>query len=127
MYMFPRIIVHSPDQASTFYREAFGAKEVFRAPLLDDGRPSVIDHQIGDSSLRVSPAVSEWGWLAPDDVGGSPVLLEIDAEDPDAVGEQMIAHGAETIVPIENRAYGKRSGRIRDPFGHLWIITGELR
>lgn len=125
--MFPRIIVHDPDRASTFYQNAFGAKEVFRAPLLDDGRPSVVDLRVGDSSLRVSPAVSEWGWLAPDDIGGSAVLLEIEAGDPDAVGDQMITHGANAIVPIENRPYGKRSGRIRDPFSHLWIITGELR
>lgn len=39
----------------------------------------------------------------------------------------MIAHGAEVIVSIKNQPYGKRSGCIRDPFGHLWIITGELR
>lgn len=39
----------------------------------------------------------------------------------------MIAHSAEAVVAIENRPYGKRSGRIRDPFGHLWIITGKLR
>ena len=43
------------------------------------------------------------------------------------VGERPVAHGAEVVVPIENRPYGKRSGRIRDPFGHLWIITGALR
>ncbi|GAA2600323.1 VOC family protein [Actinomadura fulvescens] len=127
MHMFPRIIVSDPDHASAFYKDTLGAEEVFRAPPLDDGRPSVIDHRVGDSSLRISPAVSEWGWLAPGDIGGSPVLLEVEVDDPDGIGERMSARGAEVIVPIENRPYGKRSGRIRDPFGHLWIITGDLR
>ncbi|MDQ3885439.1 MAG: VOC family protein [Actinomycetota bacterium] len=95
--------------------------------MVRTGRPTVVDHRIGDYSFRVSPAVSAWGWLSPSDLGGSAVLLEIEVDDPDAVGERMTTHGAEVVVPIENRFYGKRSGRIRDPFGHLWIITGELR
>lgn len=122
----PRLIVSDPDGASAFYQQVLGAEEVFRA-LGDDGRPTVVDHRIGHSSFRVSPAVAAWGWTSPEDLGGSPVLMEIDVEDPDAVGERMTAHGAEVVVPIENRPYGKRSGRLRDPFGHLWIITGELR
>ncbi|MBG6092028.1 VOC family protein [Actinomadura viridis] len=116
-----------PDGASAFYQDALGAEQVFRAPPGDDGRPTMIDHRIGASTFQLSPAVSAWGWLSPDDLGGSAVLLEIEVDDPDGVGERMIAHGAEVVVPIENRPYGKRSGRIRDPFGHLWIITGELR
>ncbi|MGI5171745.1 VOC family protein [Spirillospora sp. CA-253888] len=123
----PRLIVSDPDRASAFYQDALGAEQVFRAPLGDDGRPTVVEHRLGGTAFRVSPAVAAWGWLSPQDLGGSAVLLEIEVEDPDAVGERMVAHGAEVAVPIENRPYGKRSGRIRDPFGHLWIITGELR
>lgn len=123
----PRLIVPDPDRASAFYQDALGAEQVFRAPLNDDGRPSVIVHRIGRSSFQVSPAVPSWGWLSPDDLGGSPVLLEIEVDDPDTVGERMITHGAEVVIPIENRPYGKRSGRIRDVFGHVWIVTGEPR
>ncbi|GAA0955013.1 VOC family protein [Actinocorallia libanotica] len=123
----PRLIVPDPDRASAFYQRALGAEQVFCAPAGDDGRPSMIDHRVGGSSFQLSPAVSAWGWLSPDDLGGSAVLLEIEVDDPDATGERMVAHGAEVVIPIENRPYGKRSGRIRDPFGHLWIITGELR
>ncbi|MEV0630724.1 VOC family protein [Nonomuraea wenchangensis] len=125
--LFPRLVVPDPELASAFYQVALGAEQVFSAPPGDDGRPSVIDHRVGGASFRVSPAVAAWGWLSPDDLGGSAVLLEVEVDDPDAVGERMVAHGAEVVVPIENRPYGKRSGRVRDPFGHLWIISGELR
>lgn len=123
----PRLIVPDPDSASAFYQKALGAEQVFRAPAGDDGRPAMIDHRIGDASFQLSPSVPAWGWLSPDGLGGSPVLLEIETADPDALGDRMTAHGAEVVVPIENRPYGKRSGRLRDPFGHLWIITGALR
>ncbi|WP_043634586.1 VOC family protein [Nonomuraea candida] len=126
-HVHPRLIVPDPDRASAFYQVVLGAEQVFRAPPDEDGRPSVIDHRLGPSSFRLSPAVSPWGWLSPDDLGGSAVLLEVEVGDPDAVGERMVAHGGEVVVPIENRPYGKRSGRIRDPFSHLWIITGALR
>ncbi|MEW9554383.1 VOC family protein [Nonomuraea sp. NPDC050783] len=125
--LLPRLIVPDPDRASEFYQAALGAEQVFRASLNDDGRPSVVDHRLGGSFFRLSPAVPSWGWLAPDETGGPGVLIEIEVDDPDATGERMIAHGAELVVPIENRPYGKRSGRVRDPFGHLWIITGEVR
>ena len=127
MHVCARLIVADPDGASAFYQEALGAEQVFRAPPIADGRPSVVDHRVGDFLLRVSPAVAEWGWLSPGDLGGSPVLIEMEVDDPDAVGKSMVTHGAEVVVPIENQAFGKRSGRIRDPFGHLWILTGELR
>ncbi|MGA4995460.1 VOC family protein [Nonomuraea bangladeshensis] len=125
--LFPRLVVPDPDLASAFYQVALGAEQVFSAPPGDDGRPSVIDHRVGGASFRVSPAVAAWGWLSPGDLGGSAVLVEIEVDDPDVVGERMVAHGAEVVVPIENRPYGKRSGRVRDPFGHLWIISGELK
>ncbi|MEV5827753.1 VOC family protein [Spirillospora sp. NPDC052242] len=124
---FPRLIVDDPVRASGFYREVLGAVEVFRAPLGEDGRPSVIDHRLGGASFRLSPAVSAWGWFSPGDLGGSAVLLEVEVGDPDGVAGRMVARGGEVVVPIENRPYGKRSGRVRDPFGHLWVITGELR
>jgi uncharacterized glyoxalase superfamily protein PhnB len=127
MRIFPRLIVPDPDRASAFYQDALGAEQVFRAPPIEDGRPSVVDHRIGDAFFRVSPAVSEWGWLSPNELGGSPILVEVEVADADAIGKSMTAQGAEVVVPIENRPYGKRSGRIRDPFGHLWIISGELR
>lgn len=127
MHLVPRLVVPDPDRASAFYRDTLGAEEVFRAAPGDDGRPTVIEHRLGGATFRVSPAVADWGWLSPDDLGGSPVLLEIVVDDPDAVGERMTAQGARTVVPIENRPYGLRSGRLRDPYGHLWILTGDLR
>lgn len=125
--LLPRLIVADPDRASDFYQKTLDAERVFTAPPIEDGRPGVVDHRVGDMFFRISPSVAAWGWLSPGDIGGSAVLVEVQTDEPDAVGERMLAEGAELVVPIANQPYGQRSGRIRDPFGHLWIITGELR
>jgi uncharacterized glyoxalase superfamily protein PhnB len=38
----------------------------------------------------------------------------------------MIEAGAAIVFPIDDQFYGKREGRLRDPFGHLWIISQPL-
>ncbi len=38
----------------------------------------------------------------------------------------MVEGGGTAIVSIEDRPWGKREGRIRDPFGHLWVISQDL-
>jgi uncharacterized glyoxalase superfamily protein PhnB len=35
----------------------------------------------------------------------------------------MVEHGAVVIVPIEDRPHGRCESRLRDPFGHLWILS----
>ena len=63
------------------------------------------------------------GLLSPDAVGGSPVLLRLETKTPDAVASRMVERGASIVIEIADRPYGKREGRVRDPFGHLWVLT----
>jgi PhnB protein len=32
----------------------------------------------------------------------------------------------EVVIPIQDRFYGKREGRVRDPFGHLWVLSRPI-
>ena len=36
---------------------------------------------------------------------------------------RLIVRGAHAI---KDRPYGTREGRIRDPFGHLWILSQQV-
>jgi uncharacterized glyoxalase superfamily protein PhnB len=56
-------------------------------------------------------------------IGGSPVLIHLTLADPDAACARMVELGGEVIIPIKDRPYGKREGRVRDPFGHLWVLS----
>lgn len=126
-YLFPKLIVVGADEAIAFYVQALGA--VVKARYDDDA--GTVVHaalSLGDGhGIAIAEAAEGWGWMAPAAADNSPVLLTVVSEDPDAIAQQMIDHGARVLIPIEDRAYGKREGRLQDPFGHLWIISGEVR
>lgn len=46
--------------------------------------------------------------------------------DVDAAWERAIAAGAEVIFPLDDHFYGERGGRIRDPFGHQWMLSQRI-
>ncbi|MBB4934985.1 putative glyoxalase superfamily protein PhnB [Lipingzhangella halophila] len=122
----PKLIVTDPDAAISFYSKALDAALALR--VADDN--DVVVHAeltMGGSMFALAQAVDEWGWHAPESLSGSPVLLTITASDPDSTAERMAQNGASIVIPVENRPYGKRQGRVRDPHGHLWIISGDHR
>ncbi|MCH9686631.1 MAG: VOC family protein [Deltaproteobacteria bacterium] len=122
-----RMVVDDPAAAIDFYVESLGGEEILR--LADDNLGGMIIHaevKIGQSMITLTQANPDHCNASPAALGGSPVLLSLEVEDADAIGAQMVANGAEVVIPIADRFYGKREGRLRDPFGHLWIITQTI-
>ncbi|MFG3254863.1 VOC family protein [Streptomyces sp. NPDC048172] len=122
---FPKLLVSDADAAIDFYTKALGADVALR--VADEGVVHHAELTVGEATLALAQSVPEWGWHDPVSLGGSPVLLTLDAADPDAAAQRMVDLGAELVIPVENRPYGKRQGRVKDPFGHLWVISGPLR
>jgi uncharacterized glyoxalase superfamily protein PhnB len=56
---------------------------------------------------------------------GIPVIMSLEVADADAVAERMLGAGATVIFPIADRGYGY-GGRLRDPFGHQWLIDQRI-
>lgn len=120
--LLPRLVVPDPDAAAEFYRVALGA-EVRARFTMPDGTVTNIDLEIGGTSLSLTAEVEDWGLLAPSTVGGSPVLLKLTVVDARHTRDQMVQAGAEEVVSVQDRPYGRCEGRVRDPFGHLWIVS----
>lgn len=118
----PRLVVPDPDAAAEFYRRALGA-EVLARFAMADGTVTNTDLAIGTASLSLTTEVQEWGLLAPRTVGGSPILLKLTVTDARQVRDRTVEAGADEVVPVEDRPYSRCEGRLRDPFGHLWIIS----
>jgi uncharacterized glyoxalase superfamily protein PhnB len=120
----PRLIVDDADAAVEFYRRALDAQA--RERIVVDGVVVNVRLEIGDASFTLASEVREWGLLSPSSVGGSSSLVTLDVVDARAVAAAMVSSGAEVLVPIEDRPYGRCEGRVRDPFGHLWVLSHSL-
>jgi PhnB protein len=124
--LLPKLLVSDADAAITFYTRALEAEVNLRVAD-DHGAVNHAELALDSAAFALAQSVAEWGWNDPRSMGGSPVLIMLTAPDPDATADRMVQHGAELVIPVDDRPYGKRQGRVRDPFGHLWVIGGELR
>lgn len=115
------IFVADADAAVAFYREVFGATELFRNHL-PDGRVLFVELAFGPGKLLVSEEIPELGAVGPHTLGGSPVLLLLELDDIDAVADLATRAGADIEMPITEMFWGERYGILRDPFGHRWAL-----
>ena len=111
--------------AMRFYASVFGAVEQFRLTE-PSGRIGHAEMQLGPTVLMLSDAYPEYDLVAPPgdrDIGCS-VHLHVD--DADAMSAAAVAAGATMVMPPADQFYGERSCRVRDPFGHTWLIGHEI-
>lgn len=115
------LVVRDAPRAIEFYKQAFGASELMR---LNDPGGNLIHAQIqiGDSPIDIAPEYAPHN-RSPQSLGGSTVPIDLYVEDVDALAERAIALGAKVIFPVADQFYGDRSGRLEDPFGHMWIVS----
>jgi PhnB protein len=112
------------DAAVTFYKKAFGAKEIVRNTY-PDGR-LVAEMAVGDARFRVADETPESGNLSPQPLNGTTVRINLLIADPDGFVSEAAETGAAESAPVADQAYGLRQGRIADPFGHHWLIGRPL-
>lgn len=121
----PYLAVRGAAAAIEFYKQAFGAKEVMRLRM-PDGKIGHAEIQIGDSRIMLSDEFPEYGNRSPEAFGGSPVTIHLWVEDVDVVARQAVAGGAKILIPVSDQFHGDRSGRLADPFGHVWIVSTHI-
>ncbi len=121
----PALSVTDVAAALAFYARAFGAIETLRLSM-PDGSLVHAEMTIGDSLFSLGSGAADLGNATPAALGATTVVMTLYVDDADVVVERAISAGAETIIPVADQFYGHRSGRIRDPFGHLWIVGAEI-
>ena len=52
--------------------------------------------------------------------------LRLHVDNADALLERAVAAGGTLVRPAADQFYGERSGTVRDPFGHEWMIGHEI-
>jgi PhnB protein len=123
--VFPYLRVRNAPAAIDFYKRTFGAQEKFRLTE-PKGRIGHAELQFGEALIMVSEEYPEFGILGPESIGGTGCSLHLHVDDCD----QLIAHavnmGASLLRPAADHFYGERSGTVRDPFGHEWLIGHNI-
>lgn len=121
----PYLAVVDAAKALSFYQEVFGAEERFRLVDKSNGQISHAELFIQGSLVMLAEENPAWN-KAPGSLGGTAVKLCLMVDNPDAVIEKAAAAGATVIMPPQDQFYGFRSGSIRDPFGHEWMLQREI-
>lgn len=119
------LVVSDSNAAIDFYKRAFGAIELYRLTS-PNGAIVHAEIKIGQSLVMLADEAPEHGSFAPKTIGGTPVILNLKVADVDTLAKAAVACGAEVLIPVADQFYGERSGRLRDPFGHLWIVGTHI-
>ncbi len=119
----PMLSVRNGAKAIEFYKAAFGAGELFRIEAPDGA--VVAQLSVGQSEFWVADESPEHKNFSPESLGGATVRMVMVVADPDVAFARAVKAGATVVVPVEDKEYGWRVGRVVDPFGHHWEI-GKL-
>ena len=123
--LFPYLCVRDTAQAIEFYRNVFGATELFRLNE-PGGRIGHAELDFGGTTLMLCDEYPEYDIRQPDPAAGTSVTLHLHVDDADEVIERAVSAGAILLMPPRDAFYGERSGVVRDPFGHRWNIGHSI-
>ena len=121
----PVLVVNDAKRALEFYSAVFGAKERMRM-MGPGGKIAHAEMAIGEAVFMLADEFPEWGDHGPQSGVDPTVRISLYVDDVDAVAKRAVAAGAKIRIPVANQFYGDRSGRLVDPFGHLWIIATHV-
>jgi uncharacterized glyoxalase superfamily protein PhnB len=123
--VFPCLRVRGGLAAIDFYVRAFGAVETMRL-VEPSGRLGHAELRFGPATLTLSDEYPEFGLLGPQSLGGTGSAIHLHVDDADAWAARAIAAGAVMVMPPADQFYGERSCRVRDPFGHDWLLGHRI-
>ncbi|MCD8534100.1 MAG: VOC family protein [Verrucomicrobia bacterium] len=121
----PSIAVQNASAAIEFYTLVFGASERFRLVDSSSGQIVHAEIQFGDSLLMLCEEMPEWN-KTPQTLGGTTLRLSLHVANADDTMARAIAAGATETMAVRDQFYGFRSGNMRDPFGHEWMIQHSV-
>ncbi len=123
--LFPYLCVSNAAHALAFYVRAFGAQEKFRL-VEPSGRIGHAELTLGTATIMLSDEFPEYGIRSATSIGATPVTLHLHVHDADAVIQQAVQAGATLERAASDMFFGERSGAVRCPFGHRWLIGHSI-
>jgi PhnB protein len=123
----PRLVFADARAAIAFYEQAFGAELVEEPHREPSGRIVHAEVRIGDSVVFVTDEDDPVNGVSPRSVDGRvTAVMALNIPDVDSLWERAVGAGCEVIYPLATQFYGDRGGRVRDPFGHQWMLSTHV-
>jgi len=123
--VFPYLCVRGGNAAIDFYARVFGAREVFRIPGPGD-RIGHAELKFGPVTIMLADEHPEHGILSPLAFGGTGLRIHLHVDNVDTLARRAVEAGATILMEPTNQPHGERQCRLRDPFGHEWLLGHEV-
>ena len=124
--VFAYLRVRDAAKAIDYYQRVFGARVRLRLDEKGTGRIGHAELEIGPGLVMLSDEYPEHGIVGPQSLGGTSVSIHLHADDADAILAKAVAAGGTLLRPATDMFYGERSGTVRDPFGHEWLVGHSI-
>jgi len=111
----PYLLVPGAAHLINFYKQAFGAEEIFRVPRPGSDLIMHAEVRIAGSMVELADANEEFKPRASTNVLYVP--------DVDAAFQRALDAGATSLSAPMDQPYGDRQGTVKDPGGNSWHIT----
>jgi predicted enzyme related to lactoylglutathione lyase len=121
----PYLAVHDARAALDWYVDALGAEIVGEPIVMPDGRIGHAELRVSGATVYLSDDHPEIDVIGPVGRGGTTVTLHLTVPSADATVETAVGSGARLERAPADEPYG-RTGVVRDPFGHRWMIQSPV-
>lgn len=121
----PVLVVKHAKAAIDYYVSVFGARELSRTLAGDGVTVLRTELKIGNSIIHLCDEMPAYGILSPLSLGGSATAVQLYLSNVDAVWKRALEADTSVILPLEDTYWGERTGKVIDPFGHVWILSRQ--
>ena len=123
----PYLSINDAEKAVAFYSRIFGVDPHLLLNM-PDGRVMHCEFRVGNARFFLSEELPEHGGTpSPTRLGATSVAIHLYVDDCDAMVETMTNNDSTVLMAPADMFWGERFARVRDPFGHEWGITTQLR
>lgn len=119
--VFIYLCVRGGEDAIGFYTRVFGARETFRLQE-PGGRIAHAELRLGPATLMLADEHPEYGIRSPLAFGGTGTTIHLHVDDVDVLARRAADAGAAILIGPVDQPHGERQCRLRDPFGHEWLL-----
>jgi len=123
--VFPYLHVRGGAAAIDFYKQVFGAEEIsrFEEP---SGKVGHAELKLGPITIMLADEYPDLGIRSPLAYGGTGTTIHLHVDNVDELGRRAVEAGATMVMDPADQSHGERQCRIRDPFGHEWLLGHAL-